>query len=54
VRERRARGEIWLVDGKPVAQDVDVAPAQRPVGVERLDLLEPDLANGITVMERRD
>ena len=50
--EHRARGEIWFVDGQPVAQDVDVAPAQRPVGVEGLDLLEPDLAGGIASLER--
>ena len=54
VRERGARGEIRLVDGQPVAQHVDVAPAQRPVGVEGLDLLEPDLAGGIAGLERRD
>jgi hypothetical protein len=54
VGERGARGEIWLVDGQPVAQDVDVVPAQRPVGVKGLDLLRPDLAGGIAGLELRD
>jgi hypothetical protein len=54
VGERGACGEIRFVDGKPVAQHVDVAPAQRPVGVEGLNLLEPDLAGGVAGLERRD
>ena len=54
VGERGAGGEIWLVDGKPVAQNVDITPPQRPVGVEGLDLLEPDLATWVTGLERGD
>jgi hypothetical protein len=53
VGERGARGETWFADGQPVAQDVDVAAAQLPVGVEGLDLLEPDLAGGVAGLERR-
>lgn len=54
VSERVAGDQIGLVDGEPVAQHVDVAPAQRPVGVERLDFLQPDLTGGITGLEGGD
>lgn len=54
VGEHGAGGEIGLVDGQPVAQDVDVALTQCPVGVEGLDLLEPDLAGGIAGLEGRN
>jgi hypothetical protein len=53
VGEDGARGEVRFVDSQPVAQDVDVAPAQRPVGIEGHDLLEPDLAGGIASLESR-
>jgi hypothetical protein len=53
VGEDGARGEVCFVDGQPVAQDVDVAPAQRPVGIERHDLLKPDLTGGIAGLEGR-
>ena len=54
VGEHRACGEVWLVHGQPAAQYVDVAAAQRPVDIEGLDLLEPDLARGIPGLERCD
>ena len=53
VGEHGTRGEIGFVDGQPVAQDVDVALTQCSVGVEGLDLLETDLAGGITGTECR-
>src|SRR6516162_4352070 len=40
--------------GRPVAQDVDVAAAQRPVRVEGLDFLEPGLAAWVAGVERCD
>src|SRR5690242_19422249 len=54
VGERGAGGEAGFVHGQPVTQDVDVPVAERPVGVERLDLLAPDLAAGMAGAERRD
>jgi hypothetical protein len=54
VGERGASAEIWLADGKPIAQDVDVAAAQRPVGIEGLHLGKPDLAGGVAGLECRD
>ena len=54
VGERGACGQIWLVDGKPVAQEVHVVPVQRPVGVEGVNLLRPDFAGGIAGLKRRD
>jgi hypothetical protein len=50
----RACGEIWLVDGEPVAQHVDVAAAQRPVGVEGFDFVEPELAAGVAGLKGDD
>lgn len=52
--ERGAGGEVWFVHGQPVAQDIDVAMAQGPVGVEGLYFLELDLAGGVTGVERGD
>jgi hypothetical protein len=54
VGERGACGEIRLAGGQPIAQDVDVAAAQRLVGVEGLDFLRPDLAGGIAGVEGLD
>jgi hypothetical protein len=39
---------------EPVAQHVDVAVAQRPVGVEGFDFVEPDLAAGVAGLKDGD
>jgi hypothetical protein len=47
VGEHTARDEVWFVNGEPVAQDIDIAPAQRAVGIEGPDFGKPDLAGRV-------
>ena len=47
----RARAQVGLIDSQPIAQDVDLTIAQRPVGRQPADLYHRCRAPGVPVFE---